>query len=78
MFVDCRWGVPHLWKDVLNRHAAGPIHALVGGGDQIYNDAVWKTPPLLAWLDIPDHKVHLLSALISLPPVPARVRQSAC
>ncbi|KAK9863128.1 hypothetical protein WJX84_002391 [Apatococcus fuscideae] len=51
-----RWGVPHLWKDVLNRHAAGPLHALVGGGDQIYNDAVWKTAPLLAWLDIPDHK----------------------
>ncbi|KAK9854763.1 hypothetical protein WJX84_011346, partial [Apatococcus fuscideae] len=51
-----RWGIPHLWKDVLNRHSAGPLHALVGGGDQVYNDAVWKTPALLAWLDIPDHK----------------------
>ena len=32
-----RWGAPRLWEDVLRLHASSPLHACVGGGDQIYN-----------------------------------------
>ncbi len=31
-------------------HRESPIHAFVGGGDQIYNDALWATPSMEAWL----------------------------
>ena len=35
-------GVAPLWKDVLEQHRASPIHLVVGGGDQLYNDALFK------------------------------------
>lgn len=59
-----KWGTPHLWQDVLNTHARQALHALVGGGDQIYNDAVWKCPALTQWLDISNTEV---SQPLSLP-----------
>ncbi len=31
-------GYAPLWGDLLARHAAQPLCALVGGGDQLYND----------------------------------------
>ena len=31
-----------LWRDVLNQHASAPIHVMCGGGDQLYNDALFK------------------------------------
>eukprot|EP00884_Botryococcus_braunii_P001168 jgi/Botrbrau1/11051/Bobra.92_2s0022.1 len=45
-----KWGVPHLWQDVLRQHEQQPLHCLVGGGDQLYNDGVWQVPELKAWL----------------------------
>ncbi|KAK9808440.1 hypothetical protein WJX73_006046 [Symbiochloris irregularis] len=47
-----KWGTPHLWGDVLREHARSPLHVIVGGGDQVYNDAVWKCPALHDWLDV--------------------------
>ena len=45
-----KFGEPHLWGDVMERHARAPLHALVGGGDQLYNDALWTAPSLRTWL----------------------------
>jgi hypothetical protein len=33
-------GLQALWQDVLNEHVKKPYFAMVGGGDQIYCDAV--------------------------------------
>ncbi|CAD7704360.1 unnamed protein product [Ostreobium quekettii] len=38
-----------LWGDLVRRHRASPIHALVGGGDQLYNDEVFRTPLVREW-----------------------------
>ena len=35
-------GVAPLWRDVLTQHASAPIHVMCGGGDQLYNDALFK------------------------------------
>jgi len=44
-------GPDPLWRDVLNRHQARPFHVMLGGGDQIYNDAVMRDTQLFAdWL----------------------------
>ena len=44
------WQEPRLWEDVMAMHRENPIHAFMGGGDQIYNDALWATPSMEAWL----------------------------
>lgn len=44
------WKDPHLWEDVLAAHREQPLVAMCGGGDQIYNDALWQTPSLQAWV----------------------------
>lgn len=44
-------GPDPLWNDVLRKHADQPIHALVGGGDQIYCDAMAKEPEMTGWLE---------------------------
>ena len=46
------WSGPVLWNDVLRTHAQNPFHAMIGGGDQIYNDGVRVDGPLKAWTDI--------------------------
>ncbi|CAK0753536.1 hypothetical protein CVIRNUC_002228 [Coccomyxa viridis] len=51
------WKDPHLWEDVMATHAEAPIHAFVGGGDQIYNDALWSTPSMQAWLHLDDSEL---------------------
>ena len=64
------WKDPHLWDDVMAVHAEAPIHAFVGGGDQIYNDALWSTPSMQAWLHLDDSEVltqHLLTAISVQP-----------
>ncbi|TVY64340.1 Uncharacterized protein LSUE1_G008661, partial [Lachnellula suecica] len=33
-------GPDPMWRDVLNTHQTQPFHVMLGGGDQIYNDAV--------------------------------------
>ncbi|KAF8544283.1 hypothetical protein BDD12DRAFT_915480 [Trichophaea hybrida] len=46
-------GPDPLWKDVLDKHKEKPFHVMIGGGDQIYNDAVSKqTTHFRNWLDI--------------------------
>lgn len=50
------WSGPALWNDVLRIHAQKPFHAMVGGGDQIYNDGVRVDGPLKAWTDIRNPK----------------------
>ncbi|KAH8109595.1 hypothetical protein DFH11DRAFT_1627141 [Phellopilus nigrolimitatus] len=37
---------PVLWKDVLRIHAEQPLHAMIGGGDQVYSDGVRTLGPL--------------------------------
>ena len=39
-----------LWRDVLSQHAKEPLHAMVGGGDQIYNDEVFSGQLVQEWL----------------------------
>lgn len=39
-----------LWRDVLSQHAKVPLHAMVGGGDQIYNDEVFSGKLVQEWL----------------------------
>lgn len=46
------WSGPALWNDVLRIHEKRPIHVLLGGGDQIYNDGVRVKGPLKHWTDI--------------------------
>ena len=46
-------GPDPLWRDVLNNHQVLPFHVMIGGGDQIYNDAVMDESPMLrAWLEL--------------------------
>lgn len=52
-------GPDPMWRDVLNTHQTRPFHVMIGGGDQIYNDAVIKKTTIFKqWLDIknPLHK----------------------
>ena len=44
-------GPDPLWRDVLNTHQTRPFHVMIGGGDQIYNDAVMEQTTLFQeWL----------------------------
>lgn len=46
-------GPDPLWRDVLNRHQRRPFHVMLGGGDQIYNDAAMRDTELFReWLQI--------------------------
>ncbi|KAI8606710.1 hypothetical protein EDD21DRAFT_78537 [Dissophora ornata] len=45
-------GANPLWDDLLMAHDQKPFHAMVGGGDQIYNDDVLATPEIKEWLDM--------------------------
>ena len=52
-------GPDPLWRDVLNAHQRKPFHVMIGGGDQIYNDAAMRgTHHFAEWLAIrnPEHK----------------------
>ena len=53
-------GPDPMWRDVLNSHQTKPFHVMIGGGDQIYNDAVMKeTTFFQEWLRIKNpHKKH--------------------
>ena len=48
------WSGCALWNDVLRMHAENPLHVMIGGGDQIYNDSIRVSGPLRAWCDIRD------------------------
>lgn len=52
-------GPDPLWRDVLNTHQIKPFHVMLGGGDQIYNDAAMRDTKLFGeWLQTknPEHK----------------------
>ncbi|KAK7962357.1 uncharacterized protein PG986_003182 [Apiospora aurea] len=52
-------GPDPMWRDVLNNHQTRPFHVMIGGGDQIYNDAIMnQTKHFKDWLMIrnPLHK----------------------
>ncbi|MCJ1389327.1 hypothetical protein MMC18_002183 [Xylographa bjoerkii] len=53
-------GPDPLWRDVLNTHQTRPFHVMLGGGDQIYNDAVMRQTTLFQeWLGIKNpHRKH--------------------
>ncbi|KAI5847199.1 hypothetical protein DFP73DRAFT_572498 [Morchella snyderi] len=54
-------GPDPLWRDVIREHEKKPFHVMLGGGDQLYNDAVSKKTKLFKeWLAIknPIHKNH--------------------
>ena len=42
----------YCWRDIVQVHARIPIHVLIGGGDQVYSDAVWKKEAFVAWGDL--------------------------
>ncbi|KAG1679162.1 hypothetical protein FOA52_000518 [Chlamydomonas sp. UWO 241] len=52
-------GIQPLWRDVLFSHEQRPIHVMIGGGDQLYNDDVWNLPSLVAWLGVADKATKL-------------------
>lgn len=39
----------NVWDTIQSQHASKPYHLAIGGGDQIYMDAVWKLPCLAKW-----------------------------
>ncbi|KAJ3042628.1 hypothetical protein HDV00_006907 [Rhizophlyctis rosea] len=47
-------GVTPLWRDLMYQHTAvEPFYAMVGGGDQVYADGVFRVlPSILEWLEI--------------------------
>ncbi|ORX79614.1 hypothetical protein K493DRAFT_293323 [Basidiobolus meristosporus CBS 931.73] len=46
-------GKDPLWRDLMSQHAAKPYHVMIGGGDQLYCDAVFPTiSELVGWLSI--------------------------
>ena len=48
-------GPDPMWRDVLNTHQTIPFHVMLGGGDQIYNDAVQDQTILFKqWTEIKD------------------------
>jgi len=52
-------GPDPLWRDVLSKHQSKPFHVMLGGGDQIYNDAATRDTELFKeWLHTknPEHK----------------------
>lgn len=59
-------GPDPMWRDVLNSHQTRPFHAMIGGGDQIYNDYVAYDSPLFdEWLQINTAEKKLNAAFTS-------------
>lgn len=55
-------GPDPMWRDVLNTHQTQPFHVMLGGGDQLYNDAVQHETVLFKqWTEIRDqhHKQRM-------------------
>jgi hypothetical protein len=48
-----------LWQDVLERHDTMPLHILVGGGDQLYQDRMLKEDFMIPWLEQLDPKKRM-------------------
>ncbi|KAL6748880.1 hypothetical protein V8C86DRAFT_1099175 [Haematococcus lacustris] len=52
-------GIQPLWRDLMALHEKTPMHVLVGGGDQLYNDCVWECPALKTWCAVADKEQRL-------------------
>ncbi|KAI9665246.1 MAG: hypothetical protein M1829_005784 [Trizodia sp. TS-e1964] len=54
------WSGPALWNDVLRVHVMKPFHVMIGGGDQVYSDAIRVSGPLSKWTAIksPNKRRH--------------------
>jgi len=39
-------GIQPMWRDLMSRHKQQPLQLAVGGGDQLYNDELWRIPSL--------------------------------
>ena len=51
-----------LWKNVLELHRAQPYHVMLGGGDQIYCDAMKEfCPPVVNWCKQHHHTKHKMA-----------------
>ncbi|KAG0146474.1 hypothetical protein CROQUDRAFT_44351 [Cronartium quercuum f. sp. fusiforme G11] len=62
-------GSDPVWNDLLTRHKALPFHVLIGGGDQLYCDAIAKEPEMADWLREKDQikkKAAVMSASMSI------------
>ncbi|QRV86604.1 transcription factor btf3 [Ceratobasidium sp. AG-Ba] len=56
-------GFDPLWTDLLEKHAEKPYHALVGGGDQIYCDALMREPELQGYVGLKTPKEKISAVL---------------
>jgi PhoD related phosphatase len=45
------WAGLALWNEVLRIHKLKPLHVMIGGGDQIYNDGIRVEGPLRHWAE---------------------------
>ena len=43
-------GYDPVWTDLLQKHTEQPFHVLVGGGDQLYCDAIVREPEMQEWV----------------------------
>lgn len=58
------WNGPNpLWDDVMKEHQKKPFHAVVGGGDQIYNDKLTSEPEMQPWTTCKDPKERMAMPL---------------
>lgn len=56
---DYQSGYDPVWEDMLLKHHQQPFHAMVGGGDQIYCDAITREPELQTWINAPNREKKL-------------------
>lgn len=56
-------GYDPLWTDLLEKHAEKPFHALVGGGDQLYCDALMREPELQHYVGLKTPKEKITAPL---------------
>ncbi|ORY35022.1 putative plasma membrane protein [Naematelia encephala] len=56
-------GYDPVWEDLLLKHHQRAFHCMVGGGDQIYCDAITREPEMQGWINAPDRKSKLAHPL---------------
>jgi len=50
------------WRDIMDSHRINNFHLALGGGDQVYADAVLGLPSLEQWLELKDDHPKICSA----------------
>ena len=65
-------GYDPVWEDLLLKHHAKPFHCMVGGGDQIYCDAITREPELQSELEAFACEIALTGEAGSQPPTGKR------